>query len=293
MNPTTLLTGFVLTIFWTARYILNKEARLRDCNPSEISFVISLWMLLGSIGIIFLLWESEFQPFFAQGRGAILPLSVSMLKGILLYLIVTSLAQISKNSISSGTFAMSSSLPISSIIVMLFFGEELSYFDIIAVLLIGLISFLYFLRGMTDKLTKEDKISYIALLVYVTLITVSDRVSGVNQSWAVHLTASTMVWLAMGYIKPFFNKSKEIINFSSLTKKPLIILGVTFLLSEILIIYSMQNIFSGVVMPSIFIRVSTPITMLVASLKYGEGKWQDQAVFGGLILVPTMMSILA
>lgn len=293
MNILALLTGLALTIFWTARYILNKEARLKDCNPSEINFTSSIWMLAGSLGIIFLLWNSEFKPFFAQGKNAILPLSMSMLKGILLYLIVTSLAQISKNSVSSGTFAMSSSLPISSIIVMLFFGEELSSFDIIAVLLIGLVSLFYFLRGMTNGLSREDKISYIALIIYVTLITISDRISGVNQSWAVHLTASTIVWLLIGYIKPFFGKTRDALKISSLLKKPLIILGVVYLIGEILIIYSMQNIFSGVVMPSIFIRVATPITMLIASLRYGEGRWQDQAVFGGLILVPTMMSILA
>lgn len=292
MNTLGIITGFALTIFWVARYILNKEARLQNCTPAEISFTNSLWMLGGSLGIIFLLWQSEFQPFFAQGFNVIkLPLSMSILKGILLYFIVISLAQISKRSISAGVFATTSSLPIGSLVVFVFLNERLSFIDILSVILIGFISVLFFVRGQASSLTHKDRIAYISLILSITLIMMADKISGVNQSWAVHLTVSTFVWLLIGYGKILFNKSEKINLISSISKRPLIIMGLVYLTGEILIIYSMQNIFNGVVVPFIFLRLATPITMIIAAVKYNEGRWQEQTVFGGLILVPVMMSI--
>lgn len=290
-----LICGLSITTFWVVRAIQNKEARLRDCSPQEISFTSAVWMILGSCGVAALFWQSDFQPFFAQGTDCLLPLSVSIGKGLALHLLVMAVAQISHHSMSSGAFALTSSLPIGGLTVMLLLGEKLSDWDILAVILIGALSFLFFLKGHAASLTAADKKAYLLIIACNTYNMFSDKMTAVDQSWAVHLTVSTLAWGAIPIVQNFLKKklrgdqTKLLVH--SLKKTPLLILGATYLVSEIFLIYSMQHVFSAVVIAAIFMRIATPLTMLSGALFYQEGRWQDQVLFGGCVIIPALLAI--
>jgi hypothetical protein len=285
-----IFVGLVITSFFVLRFIFSKEARLRDFNPEVISFSNSLWMLMGAVGIIILLWKSEFLPFFSnKGSDTIFPLFMSVLKGISLHLIVTAIAQISKTSLSSGAYAVTSGLPIGSLFVFLFLGEPMSSWDWVSVGAIGILSAFYFWKGHARTLEEKDVIAYFVIIGCVSVNMLADKATAVDHSWAVHLSVSTLVWVLIGFFKGAFKVKKE--HYVSLFETPLLLLGAIYLIGEIILIYSMQNIFEGVVLPFVFIRVATPITMMIASIKYNEGDWRRQIVFGLTVVIAAALSV--
>lgn len=290
------IAGISVTILWTARFVMNKEARLHGCTPTEITFSNAVWMMLGTLGVVFFFWQSDFLPFFAQGTEAIFPLTISATKGLSWYLLALAMAQISRQSVSSAAFAMSSGLPVASLTVMLLLGETLSRWDITAVLLIGALSFLFFLKGHAATLTAADKRAYLTIIACVTYNMVADKISAIDQSWAVHLAVSTLAWILIPLGLALWKNEKRNNHPASLFKvlpvRPAMLLGLSVLGGVALLMYSMQHIFGVVVLPVIFIRVATPLTMLIGARFYREGRWQDQILFGCCVVVPAIMAIL-
>lgn len=291
MTITEIIIGVTITLCWTLRFVMSKEARLHSYSAEEISLSNSLFMFLGVIGVTTLFWQKEFLPFFAKGQEAVLPFAMSVVKGIFLHLIVTEIGRISKNSMSSATFALTSGLPIGSMIVVFLLGEQISGWDIASVIFIGILGLFYFIKGHGKTLNAEDRKSFFLLMLYITVNMVADKIMGVNQSWAVHLVISNSVWLAIGLSKMHLASASGAKRWS-LFKLPLIITGLLYVFAETLLTYSMQNIFNSVVIAFIFMRAAAPITMLIGALRYGEGRWQEQIVFGIAVMASVLVSIL-
>jgi len=287
-----IIAGLSITLFWTLCATLNKKAVLNGNNPYDIAISNAVWMFASVITITFFFWEKEFVPFLNQGYGAIFPAAVSLSKGISIYILTIAFSEISRHSMSSGVFALTSGLPIGSLIIMYFLKENLSLWDIVSVVLIGGISFLFFLKGHARFLTKKDKLIYLLLIGSVTFNMIADRITGVDQSWAVHLVLSNISWLIISLIQRQRAEKTKKIKRRSILQKNMMLMSAFYLLTEITFIYAAQNIFHAVIPAFIFLRIATPIIMLIGAVKFDEGKWYRQLAFGICVIVPAIMSIV-
>lgn len=287
------LSGLLIIVLWVVRWLLNKEAGSKNCSASDISFSNSVWTVASALLVVIFFWSKEFIPFFTQDKTFLFPLFMSMVRGAAVYRMVFEFARLSKKSVSSGVFIATSCFPIGSLAVMLFFGEPLTAIDVIAVIMIGIVGFAFFIKGHGKYLTRDEKLAYLTIATCVTLCMVSNRVTAVNYSWAVHFSISTLTWLlvALG-IKFLKNIKTGKLSFSILSNKALILLGMVYMTGEVFFMYSMQNIFYAVVPPIAFMTAATPITMFIGSLLYKEGNWKEQLLFGICVIIPVAMIIL-
>lgn len=289
-----ILAGLIITLLWVARQIANREAATaKGVLPADISFSNSSWMATGAIGILLLFWNNEFIPFFAKGSEIIIPLTASLLKGFAMYVAVINFSKISGKSLSTSSFISSTNFVICSTIIMMIFGDNINLWDIASVVTIGLVGFVFSIKGHGKVLNKQDKIAYLIIIACNIICMVSDRITAVGYSWAVHLTVSGLTWFSIGAALRLVGKHKNNKNrFSVLKDKSLLSLGFVFLSGEILLMYFIQNLFKGVIAPAIFMLAATPITMMISALKYHEGKWYEQLIFSICMILPVITFIL-
>jgi len=287
------LAGLFIIFLWVIRWLLNKEAGVKGCKSSDVSLSNSVWTVASAFIVVIFFWNKEFVPFFTQDKNYLFPIFMSVVRGVAVYRMVLEFARIANRSLSSGVFISTSAFPIGSLAVMIFFGEQLTPIDVISVIIIGIVGFVFFIKGHGKYLTRDEKLAYLTIVTCVTLCMVSNRVTAVGYSWAVHFSVSTLTWMIVAVgVKFFKNFKTQKPDFSILANRTLIMLGAVYMTGEVFFMYSMQNIFNAVVVPITFMTAATPITMTIGSLKYKEGNWKEQLIFGLCIIIPVIMIIL-
>lgn len=211
-----------------------------------------------------------------------IPLLACIIKGIVLYISLKFTAEIAKESNSSSVFAGFISLGIGAIINSVFLSEHLTYPQLFSCIALSILGVIFFLKGPACELSKYVKKLFVLLTILIVLNMVTDKIGIGGLNWYIYsMISSTVCFLLSTF---FLLREKQYNCFKQLKHPTLMAIGVVFTMGEFLILYSMQH-FLSVSITFLFMRIATPIIMILSAYIYKERTPKEQLLFGGLALL--------
>ena len=132
-----------------------------------------------------------------------------------------------------------------------------------------------------------DKIAFVLAVMFGASFSVEDHLAIPQVGWYAHLLFSSLfMFLACFLSKVTFNDIKTVFK-----NKTIVAAGVLYTVSEFLIIYASINILP-VSFVSMFMRMSTPIVMIISAVRFREQSIKNQLVFGLVSLALALPLIL-
>lgn len=276
--------GFLLLASWVARPLLYKPAA-KYFKPEVSSLFTSCWLLVGlAITFPFLGHLLEFNNQNVLFSPYIL---ISLYKGVTLFYLISMQQAINKNSTSSSVFLGFIALALGALVNNLFFHENLGIVKVFCIVCFGVLGFLFLQKGDAKRLSRKDLYYFIIVAVIMASYTVADHLAIPRVGWYAHLLVSS---IAMFLTSMVYKASKESLKVI-FTNKMIIIAGVFYTLSEFFVIYASYNILP-VSIVAVFLRLSTPIIMVISAVKYQEQDVKNQLGFGLAAIILALPIIL-
>ncbi len=279
-----LAIGFLLTFCMVLRPILYKPAAQFFKINLSVLFT-SVWLLIGLVITFPILGH-----LFTDRAEEVLTspyLLLSVIKGVSLWLLVKLQQSINKESTSSSTFYLFTAMALASLLNNMFFHEGLKVFQLVCVLGFGVLGCVFFIYGDAKRLSRKNKIAFILATFICALFGVEDHLAIPRIGWYPHLLVSSIFMFLMC----FFDKISKQDIISVFKNKILVKAGVFYTVSEFLIIYASTNILP-VSFVALFMRLATPIVMIISAIKYKEQTLKNQLVFGIISLMLALPLIL-
>lgn len=267
-----LFIGFLILISMIIRPFLYKP--VAKYFPAELSAAFtSCWLIVGLILSFPIFGHLYYDQAIKISTSPYLLLSV--LKGVLLWLMIKLQQKINKTSTSSSVFFGFISMALGSLINNIFFKEGLALFQLACICGLGLLGILFVFKGDAKILSQKGKINFGIIIIIGALFSVVDHVAIPQIGWYPHLLFSSVAMFAVCLI----NKISKEDYYNIFMNKKVAIAGIVYTVSEFLIIYSSINILP-VSFVALFMRMAAPIVMIISAIKYGEQSWKNQLTFG-------------
>lgn len=242
--------------------------------PAELSAAFtSCWLIVGLILSFPVFGHLYYDQAFKISTSPYLLLSI--LKGVLLWLMIKLQQKINKTSTSSSVFFGFISMALGSLVNNIFFKEGLELFQLICICSLGILGILFVLKGDAKLLSQKGKINFGIIIIIGALFSVIDHIAIPQIGWYSHLLFSSIVMFLVCLI----NKISKEDYYNIFMNKKVAIAGIVYTVSEFLIIYSSINILP-VSFVALFMRMAAPIVMIISAIKYGEQSWKNQLTFG-------------
>ena len=284
MTAFQLITGFTIFLLMVIKPFLYKPAA--KYFPAELSAAFTAsWLMVGLLLTFPMLghlyydnaWQITASPYFL----------ISLLKGVLLWYMITFQQKINKTSTSSSVFFGFISLALASLINNLFFKEGLALYQLLCICGLGLLGIMFVLRGDAKLLSRKGQLDFGLIIILGATFSVMDHVAIPKVGWYAHLLFSSVTMFVacllygiskQDYYKIFKNKS-------------VVAAGVVYTIAEFLVIYASINVLP-VSFVSVFMRMAAPVTMIISAVIYGEQSWKNQLAFGALAMLLILPLIL-
>lgn len=264
--------GFLILISMIIRPFLYKP--VAKYFPAELSAAFtSCWLIVGLILSFPIFGHLYYDQAIKISTSPYLLLSV--LKGVLLWLMIKLQQKINKTSTSSSVFFGFISMALGSLINNIFFKEGLALFQLACICGLGLLGILFVFKGDAKILSQKGKINFGIIIIIGALFSVVDHVAIPQIGWYPHLLFSSVAMFAVCLI----NKISKEDYYNIFMNKKVAIAGIVYTVSEFLIIYSSINILP-VSFVALFMRMAAPIVMIISAIKYGEQSLKNQLAFG-------------
>ena len=276
--------GFLLLASWVARPFLYKPAA-KYFKPEISSLFTSCWLLVGLVVTFpFLGHLLEF-----KGQNVLFSpyILISIYKGVTLFYLISMQQAINKNSTSSSVFLGFIALALGALVNNLFFHENLGLVKVVCIVCFGVLGFLFLQKGDAKRLSRKDLYYFIIVAVIMASYTVADHLAIPRVGWYAHLLVSSVAMFLTSIIYKSSKDSLKVI----FTNKTIIIAGIFYTLSEFLVIYASYNILP-VSIVAVFLRLSTPIIMVISAVKYKEQDIKNQLGFGLAAIILALPIIL-
>ena len=276
--------GFLLLASWVARPFLYKPAA-KYFKPEISSLFTSCWLLVGlAVTFPFLGHLLEF-----KGQNVLFSpyILISIYKGVTLFYLISMQQAINKNSTSSSVFLGFIALALGALVNNLFFHENLGLVKVVCIVCFGVLGFLFLQKGDAKRLSRKDLYYFIIVAVIMASYTVADHLAIPRVGWYAHLLVSSVAMFLTSIIYKSSKDSLKVI----FTNKTIIIAGIFYTLSEFFVIYASFNILP-VSIVAVFLRLSTPIIMVISAVKYKEQDIKNQLGFGLAALILALPIIL-
>lgn len=212
---------------------------------------------------------------------------LSILKGICLWLMVKLQQSINKQSTSSSVFFSFMSMALASLVNNVFFNEGLKTFQLACVLGFGILGLAFFAYGDAKRLSHKNKIAFVLAVTFGASFSVEDHLAIPEIGWYSHLLFSSLFM----FLSCFLNKTTFADIKTVFQNKIIVVAGVFYTISEFLIIYASINILP-VSFVSMFMRMATPIVMLISAVRFKEQSIKNQLIFGLISLALALPLIL-
>ena len=280
MNIFQILIGITILLCSATRPVLYKPAA--QYFPTKLSSAFtSTWLVIGLIATF---------PIFGNlitNNITIIVSSpqtlLSILKGILLFMMIKFQQEVNKESTSSSVFFGFIALSLSSLVVNCFFKEGLSIIALSCICGFGMLGTLFFLMGDAKRLSLKGRIAFTIIVLLSATMTVIDHIVILKINWYPHLFITSLTMFLCCFVSGI---SKQ--DFKNIIKnKTTALAGFFYVISEFLVIYSSVNILP-VSFVSLFNRLAAPVVMLFSALKYHEQTWKNQMIFGILAILLTI-----
>lgn len=276
--------GFLLLASWVARPFLYKPAA-KYFKPEISSLFTSCWLLVGlAVTFPFLGHLLEF-----KGQNVLFSpyILISIYKGVTLFYLISMQQAINKNSTSSSVFLGFIALALGALVNNLFFHENLGLVKVICIVCFGVLGFLFLQKGDAKRLSRKDLYYFIIVAIIMASYTVADHLAIPRVGWYAHLLVSSVAMFLTSIIYKSSKDSLKVI----FTNKTIIIAGIFYTLSEFFVIYASFNILP-VSIVAVFLRLSTPIIMVISAVKYKEQDIKNQLGFGLAAIILALPIIL-
>lgn len=279
-----ILIGLLITICTILRPLLYKPAA-QHFSLNLSALFTSAWLMVGLI----LTFPVLGHLLTDNGMEIITSpyLLLSALKGVFLWLMVKLQQSINKQSTSSSVFFSFMSMALASFINNVFFNEGLKNFQLVCVLGFGVLGLAFFAYGDAKRLSNKNKMAFVLAVIFGASFSVEDHLAIPQVGWYAHLLFSSLfMFLACFLSKVTFNDIKTVFK-----NKTIVAAGVLYTVSEFLIIYASINILP-VSFVSMFMRMATPIVMLISAVRFKEQSIKNQLIFGLISLALALPLIL-
>ncbi len=276
--------GFLLLASWVARPFLYKPAA-KYFKPEISSLFTSCWLLVGLVVTFpFLVHLLDF-----NGQNVLFSpyILISIYKGVTLFYLISMQQAINKNSTSSSVFLGFIALALGALVNNLFFHENLGLVKVVCIVCFGVLGFLFLQKGDAKRLSRKDLYYFIIVAVIMASYTVADHLAIPKVGWYAHLLVSSVAMFLTSIIYKSSKDSLKVI----FTNKTIIIAGIFYTLSEFFVIYASFNILP-VSIVAVFLRLSTPIIMVISAVKYKEQDIKNQLGFGLAAIILALPIIL-
>ena len=279
-----LFIGLLLTLSMVMRPFLYKPAA--EYFPLNLSSLFTSTWLMVCLALSFPWLGHLYTDRFVEITSSpYLLLSIS--KGILLWVSVKIQQSINKQSTSSSAFYTFISLALSALINNIFFNEGLQFFQIICICGFGILGIAFIILGDAKRLSVKNKIAFVFAVIIAALFSVQDHIAIPKIGWYAHLLYTSLFMFLTCFITKVSKNDFKII----FKNKTIAIAGAFFGISEFLIIYASVNVLP-VTFVSMFMRLATPVVMLISAFKYKEQSWKNQLLFGLISLALALPLIL-
>ena len=276
MTVISFLFGVFITFLNVVKSFTTKKGT-RFFSSNSITFSNALFMVM--ILFCFLPFNQNYLNL--GGKSAMLGLFFSGLKGVSLYFSIKYIAELAKESNSSSVFAGFVSLGIGSVINSQLLHDNLSSYQLLACIALGILGCVFFFRGPVNDLSNNGKRSFIYVTFVIIFNMMSDKIATRELNWFVHLFISNLVFFFVCLFMYGRNISKLVNDF----KNPLLtIIGLLYFIENFVVLYTM-GVYLPVSLTNVFMRLAAPITMIISSYLYKERTPREQLLFGGLALL--------
>ena len=284
MSLIQILSGLLLVVLWTVKPFLYKPAA-KYFKPEVSSLFTSCWLLVGMAVSFPLLGHLLI---FNNQNALLSPfILISVYKGVTLFYLISMQQAINKNSTSSSVFLGFIALALGALINNLFFHENLGFIKVTCIVCFGFLGYFFLSKGDAKRLSRVDLYYFIIVALIMASYTVADHLAIPRVGWYAHLFVSS---ISMFIISILLHKGIKRPLKIIFTNKNIIIAGVVYTLSEFVVIYVSFNILP-VSIVGVFLRLSTPVVMVVSAIKYKEQSIENQLTFG-LIAIALALPIM-
>ena len=260
---TSLFIGSAIVVMFALRPFVYKPAS-HYFSAKSGSYFTAFWCLILALLTLPFCWEYLFldETFILLSPYVLFPLS----KGIPLYFFLCYWQDLNKENTSGASFYGVIALAAATIITTLLFNLPISLKQILIILLIGALGVLFFVLGEGKKLSSRGKKNFFFICLCAAMNTTLDTISIIYTNWYISFVFSFigMVICALCFsrndlkIKPFFSSWK------------IAIAGFIFAFGEILLIFSMQYVFT-VIAATLLIRIGQSLDIILAHHIQKEG----------------------
>ncbi len=273
MGIVSLMAGVMILLSVILKSFAVKVAVNKGNNGKGVSFASSFYLVL----ILLLTLPFMRNLLIPINKLNMFAVGISAVKGVLLFFSVRYVANIAKESNSSAVFAGYISLGVGAVLNFIFLKENLTYLQLVGCLALSILGTIFFFRGAASELSKQSKIEFILVTLIIIILMAVDKISISKMNWYMHLVINSCVYFLVGMFNVL--KNKDYRKLQILKNKEVMLVGVTYIISEFFIIASMQYYLS-VSMVNLFLRLSAPIIMVMSSYIYNERTPKEQLLFG-------------
>ncbi|MHA1540093.1 MAG: hypothetical protein ACTSXQ_06430 [Alphaproteobacteria bacterium] len=281
MTTIQIIAGVCFFLVCVARPIAFRP--LAVAYPMRVSAIVTaVWAVIAVLASLPFMYERLLLT-----SVPLIVIGLSLLKGVIFWYSAQEAQNIRKESVSSSVFFGPIGVGGAMVINNLFFGEGLSLFQILSILFISIVSLFFFSHGHAKTLTRGAKKSFVFMVLFLVYFLVCDHIVISETNWYFHMVLTTISFS----IACFLNRvSREELKISLFNPKA-IIAGISFGFGEFVLLLPMVTIIP-VSIAGVFGLLSVPVVMLLSARVWKENKWQEQALFGGLIFLVTVPLIL-
>ena len=276
--------GLLLILSWAGRPILYKPAA-KYFPPSMSPAFTGIWLmvaLLLSFPVLGHLISDDFSKIILS---PFMPLSIY--KGATLFYLIKYQQIVNKESTSSSVFLSFMALAIGALANNLFFNEGLSNLKVCCIVGLGILGFVFLIKGDAGRLSQKSKRAFIITMLIMASYTVSDHLAIPQIGWYPHLLISSVVMFVVSLLHGI---SKQ--DFKNMfTDKNIVLAGIFYATTEFLVVYVSINILP-VSIVAVFLRLSVPVVMVYSAIKYNEQSLKNQLSFALVAILLTLPIIL-
>lgn len=194
---------------------------------------------------------------------------------------------INRDSTSSTVFFPFISLAIASLIINLFFHENLAFIHLLSILGLGLLGLMFCFKGDAGRMNQQWLISFGIAIFFSAACPIIDHASISSIGRYPYFIISNTVMLVIALLTGFTRKQLKL----CFTTKEVVWAGIVGALLEIAIIGASVNILP-VSFVAFFRRMAAPIVMVISAIKYKEQTVKNQLIFGCLAFLFALPIIL-
>ena len=278
MTVFVLITALLLIVLSVAKPLVYKPiAQKYDFGFSAA--LMAYWIVGFVLLTLPFMWE-KIADAISDFRKEPLFLVLTLFKGVLAWYAVKFGQIVNKDSTSSSQFFPFISLALASLMLNVFFGENLKHIHLFSIVALGILGLFFCSTGDTARMSKKWKINFMIAILFSAACPIADHICIRQVGWYPYFVFSNMFMLIIACMRKTFVQDLKV----AFTTKDTIRAGFFIMLLEVTIISSCVTVMP-VSLVNFFRRLAAPIVMVVSAVRFKERTVKKQLIFGVLALL--------